>query len=375
MSKFLSFFTSLFTTNEDTEGGASQKQSESMDSAPISEDELQRIPTHTRRLIGTPKKSFVGKVVNRDRNANVESIFYVIDHEDKLAEYASSVEGKKMHPNEDRYIVCSSLKQYFVSSHSAVSVSDALNRARFYAVIDGHGGSLCADYLVENFSEKIVENWSLSGNPEKINDELCNILEKSLVELDADFLQLAKRKQNFSGACVVAALYLDGWLCVSNVGDSEAVLLDHRGRTIKMSKKHSHRDREEMSRIKRAGGIVEKGYIMNRIQPSRVMGDFDVKVLCEGVICDPDTYFVQLKKLPEGDAPFLVLGSDGVFDIGKRTVVGFLNKHVKFWRKCKSRGNLDKYFNAGYFDPAQALVDYARERGSKDDITAIFAEF
>ncbi|CAM9611462.1 unnamed protein product, partial [Heterosigma akashiwo] len=131
---------------------------------------------------------------------------------------------------------------------------------------------------------------------------------------------------------------------------------------MKLSQRHHHKEKGELQRIHQAGGVVVNGYILDRIQPSRSIGDCDVKLAREGVvICDPDTYYVQLKRLPEGDGPFLVMGTDGVWDIGKRKTVSFISQHVKFWRKCRAEGTLDtKYFQQGFVDPAQALCDYAR---------------
>mmetsp|Transcript_36458 Transcript_36458/g.46433 ORF Transcript_36458/g.46433 Transcript_36458/m.46433 type:complete len:382 (-) Transcript_36458:397-1542(-) len=311
------------------------------------------------------------------------------DSNQHIRSFSCSLRGKRDHPNEDRYIICDSLekylqesKEFFSSKDITTEGFDRLYRARLFAVVDGHGGSLCAEYISQNFVLKIFENWGLLSeddhNSDDFPDRLCDVLENTFFSLEKGFWEVSKQRKDSSGACIVAGLYLDGVLCVCNVGDAEAILINHRGNPIRMSRKHSYQDKLEVARVKKVGGFISSsGYLMNQIRPTRSIGDFDVKKCCKGaLICAPDTHFVQLKEIPGGMKPAIFLASDGVWDVGKSKVVKFLINQMKSWRNSIETGSIEDYFHeTGYGNPAQSVTEFAKDNGSRDDITTVFVQF
>jgi len=262
-------------------------------------------------------------------------------HQDLITTaFAASLTGRTSHPNEDRHVLSQSFQDYFLLHPEHISSLNLSNASAFeqmqlYAVIDGHGGSGCADFIHAVLTEKIVYFWSLCGLLENISDSLCDVLENSLASIEQEFAEHAKVVVDHSGACVVAAIYLDGWLCVSNIGDAGAVLFDNFGNELRMSQLHSHRNKQELRRIEKAGGRISNGYIERCLQPSRTIGDCWIKERFPGVIiAEPDSCVIELINPHKGCYSGLVLASDGLWDIGYRKASLFIRQHTATWSKC-----------------------------------------
>ena len=234
------------------------------------------------------------------------------------------------------------------------------------AVFDGHDGEACADFLARSFFPAAWEEQS------------------SLSSLFSAAESEAARRFPRSGACAVAVVVdlARRTVRAANVGDCEAVFEEH-------SLSHVHRscEEEEAERIRAAGGWVSDGRVFGVLQPSRTIGDRDLKKTKNGIPPPPlnQKQQKQLRKegredtrKPSGDAsrivvaePFLsdeisigpnggvlVLGSDGLFDVIP----------VKSCVKIAKAGVAAKKTAA---EVAEELVKMARERKSRDDITAL----
>eukprot|EP00638_Chattonella_subsalsa_P010008 CAMPEP_0117748022 /NCGR_PEP_ID=MMETSP0947-20121206/8837_1 /TAXON_ID=44440 /ORGANISM="Chattonella subsalsa, Strain CCMP2191" /LENGTH=330 /DNA_ID=CAMNT_0005565543 /DNA_START=159 /DNA_END=1148 /DNA_ORIENTATION=- len=319
-------------------------------------------------VIHPPSSNVPSGLRNVFRSRDVQSFFY--DAQGLIREYACTIKGKKNHPNEDRFVVSKRLETSLPMPNSTDFQSASL-----YAVIDGHGGSGCAEHIFETLETKIAETESLK----KITMDntlyfMCEALEHGLIKVEEEFLKICKNTNDTSGAVIVVAIELAGWLCVANIGDSEAMLLDHRGKQVKMSTMHSSRNPKEILRIKKTGARIRNGYIMNKLQPSRTIGDSDIKQITSKVIlAKPVIHVTHLKKHKEGTGS-LILACDGFWDIGKRKAGKFISKHVEFWAKCVREENMQAYHEAGYIDPANSLAEFAKKNGSRDDITVVFVK-
>ena len=107
---------------------------------------------------------------------------------------------------------------------------------------------------------------------------------------------------------------------------------------------------------------MKRGRVMSVLEPSRTIGDLDVKKMCEkAVIAEPfvdafdyEVYLGRMQEIPT----YIILASDGVFDVmdGKnaaRIVNKVLMKEPRS-PQC-----------------ARILCNEAKRMGSDDDITAI----
>jgi len=294
---------------------------------------------------------------------------------DTVFDCFASKKGQSHHPNEDRHVLCKNMIEFMEQKGTVISDCDRrLGNLRVYAVIDGHGGSGCADFIQSVLLGKIFDEWNFNSEIQSTPELMKRVAETALADIEEHFLSLAAMNLDTSGACVVLALYLDGYLCVSNVGDSMAIFYDHHGREMTVSQYHSHRNKAELARIKKAGGKIVKGYIEGQLQPSRTIGDLKMKTKHPGIVIpNPETVIVEVSK-GEKFNPVMVLASDGLWDIGWKKSSFFIKQHVAFRNECMKSCE-KQYGLAGFSDPASAIANYAHYSGSKDDITIVFAEF
>merc|ERR1712060_407731 len=106
-------------------------------------------------------------------------------------------------------------------------------------------------------------------------------------------------------------------LLCANCGDSRAVLCQN-GQAIDLSRDHKPQNSLERERIQKAGGRIDMGDRINGgLNLSRALGDFGYKTRRDlpsnqqQVIACPEVQVVEV----DADDEFVVMGSDGVFDI------------------------------------------------------------
>jgi len=214
----------------------------------------------------------------------------------------------------------------------------------FFAVFDGHGGPSAAtfarDHLYKNFYQNVLF-------PQDVEEAF----KQAFIKADADY----KDSAGTTAVCVWCD-YSDK-LWIAHVGDSRAVLC-RNGAVRALTKDHNPIDPVEMERIKHLGGTVipqyssqpwplltgyslddrnipvkvidhvqhEVQYITTAIMSlavSRALGDHELSNL---VNHEPDVTSIVL----DGTEEFLVLGSDGLFDVmTNEAVVQFIHAHVK----------------------------------------------
>lgn len=123
--------------------------------------------------------------------------------------------------------------------------------------------------------------------------------------------------ESIAGCTAVFALIKDGFLHVSNAGDSRAVLC-RGGEALAMSEDHKPESETERNRIYAAGGMVTmEGRINGNLNLSRSLGDFEYKKNpdlppeAQIITANPDIKTIQLEPADE----FLILACDGVWDI------------------------------------------------------------
>jgi serine/threonine protein phosphatase PrpC len=255
-----------------------------------------------------------------------------------------------------------------------------------YGVFDGHGddghfvsryiSKYISDYYTNEFNF-IQYNSSLSKNKIFL-ERNQKIIRESIKELDTE---LTTTKIDFdimhSGSTSVLLFLVDETLICSNIGDSQCYLFNCSNEDLwtfeSLAKIHKPSNEEEKKRIIESGGEVhpyfdedgiydgpDRVYAKNQNYPglslSRSIGDLDGKDI--GVISDPD---IIVKKIDD-NSKFIVLGSDGLFDVIKPYDISRIVR---------------SHFNKGDIDGAckrllnKAIQMWKKNNEERDDITII----
>ncbi|KAL6846376.1 hypothetical protein ACP4OV_023824 [Aristida adscensionis] len=203
-------------------------------------------------------------------------------------------------------------------------------RCAHFAIYDGHGGRLAAEYAQKHLHQNVIA----AGLP--LMD--VKTAKKAIIEgfrrTDESLLQESTK------AVVVA-----------NAGDAKAVLArstltgdegvfdgtKSQLKAIVLTREHKAIFPQERSRIQKAGGSVgPNGRLQGRIEVSRAFGDRQFKkvphkINCSfsqkvGLIATPDVHSFELTKKDH----FIVLGCDGLWGVfGPSDAVEFVQKQLK----------------------------------------------
>ena len=214
----------------------------------------------------------------------------------------------------------------------------------FFSILDGHGGSQCANFMKKNLYPIFVLE----------KKKFKNDIQKSLLNtyLKADNLFL---KQNVKSGSTACSLFIDNntkKFYVANTGDSRIILYDNN-RIIQLSIDHKPDSPKEQHRIYRTGGFVKYGRLNGILAMSRSLGDINLKG--NGLSCLPDIISGNIKK----QVKYFIIASDGLYDVMSNSdIINFINKNL-------NRGVPKK-------EIVKKLVDYAISyKGSSDNVSAI----
>ena len=235
----------------------------------------------------------------------------------------------------------------------------------FYGVFDGHGGRAAADFV----GARLVPNIRAAAGPRVSGDALQKSMRDAYFQTDREFREAASEEDAASGAtALVVCVASDpeagtSELVVANAGDCR-VVLSRAGKAIDLSTDQRPNCSTETSRIERAGGFVEDGYINGHLGVARAFGNFHVEGL-KGTETLPGPLTVE----PEverwrltGEDEFLVIACDGLWDVFSS------NNAVDFARRALRAHN----------DPgrtARELCEEAGRRDSADNVTVIVVCF
>ena len=259
---------------------------------------------------------------------------------------SASVKGRKL-TNEDVVVAVPWLDRPASEAGGAAKEPPPARRA-FYAVLDGHGGRDCADWVAERLPSLLV----LALQGAHASAEIKEAMRKAFVQCDTELLAQCERRGWADGCCAIGLL-LDS-LCspprayVANLGDSRAYAAVVDGtaeapagastataaegggggsgggsssggggvRAVALSKDHSPLDAKEKKRVMAAGGFVEGGRVGGCLEVSRSLGDARFKRL--GVSATPDVTSFAIGAAQR----FVLLACDGVWGVmdGQRAI-------------------------------------------------------
>ncbi|KAH9802167.1 putative protein phosphatase 2C 8 [Citrus sinensis] len=216
-------------------------------------------------------------------------------------------------------------------------------RCAHFAIFDGHGGRLAAEYAQKRLHANVIS----AGLPREL------ILENNESLLVAGFTLLLGGWQD--GATAVCIWILGRTVFVANIGDAKAVVarssivdgsnnhLDELSslKAIVVTRVHKAIYPQERARIQKSGGTVSSnGRLQGRLEVSRAFGDRQFKKF--GVVATPDIHSFEVTERDH----FIILGCDGLWGVfGPSDAVEFVQKLLKvtahFAFTCQSEKLVD----------------------------------
>lgn len=258
-------------------------------------------------------------------------------------------------------VSCNEVSGWVVASCAAKgirgSMEDVSVTQDILAVLDGHGGSECADFIAPQLGAL------------KLLPQAAWI--KSFAELDDAF-----RAQGLpSGSTCVLAVMRDDTLEVANLGDSRAVLF-RGGAVVSHTVDHKPGSPAEQARIARCGGKVQEGgegpARIGGVAVSRAFGTF-VSPMGRQMLKDPAVPHAdrlvscvpELFSWPVENGDILVLACDGVWDVLTEEDIGEVISRQEVTVDSTKRDIVQS---------ARMIVERALQT-STDNVSCLVAEF
>lgn len=241
---------------------------------------------------------------------------------------------------EDACAKCPYLTQYAMLPSSKgednLTVASWGSEEAIWAVFDGHRSKDVSSHAATTIADLVKSNRYWPSAPDE-----------ALREAITECHELARCDRLKGGSTAVVVVAVNGMLWCGNAGDSHALVGLRDGGLRRLSTDHRPSSQIE---AEFTNGNVKLSRIGGLLAISRGIGNFDFEA--DGFCCKAD-----VSSVPIADVDFLVVASDGLFD------------YIDEGTCCRA------VRSAGVRDAAGCLVQRARERGSRDDITAIVVHF
>ncbi|CAK8534212.1 unnamed protein product [Lathyrus sativus] len=243
-------------------------------------------------------------------------------------------------------------------------------RCAHFAIYDGHGGRLAAEYAQKHLHGNVLA----AGLPRELLD--VKTAKRSILDgfrkTDESLLQASAEGGWQDGATAVCVWVLGQKVFVANVGDAKAVLARsvvsvgsqdnsdkvHALKAIVLTREHKPIFPQERSRIQKAGGVVSSnGRLQGRLEVSRAFGDRQFKKV--GLVATPDIHSFDLTDRDH----FIILGCDGLWGVfGPSDAVDFVQKLLNEGLSVTVVSR-------------RLIREAVRERRCKDNCTAVIIVF
>ncbi|XP_021802768.1 probable protein phosphatase 2C 8 isoform X1 [Prunus avium] len=243
-------------------------------------------------------------------------------------------------------------------------------RCAHFAIYDGHGGRLAAEYAQKHLHTNVLS----AGLPRELLD--VKAAKKAILDgfrkTDESLLQESAAGGWQDGATAVCVWILGKTVFVANIGDAKAVVARSSPaeglkngsdeachlKAIVLTREHKAIYAQERARIQKAGGNVSSnGRLQGRLEVSRAFGDRHFKKV--GVVATPDIHSFDLTEREH----FIILGCDGLWGvIGPSDAVAFVQKLSKEGLPVSTISR-------------RLVKEAVRERRCKDNCTVIIIMF
>ncbi|XP_040998668.1 probable protein phosphatase 2C 8 [Juglans microcarpa x Juglans regia] len=243
-------------------------------------------------------------------------------------------------------------------------------RCAHFAIYDGHGGRLAAEYVQKHLHANVLS----AGLPRELLD--VKAAKRAIIDgfrkTDESLLQESATAGWQDGATAVCVWVLGQTVFLANVGDAKAVvarsstvdgLQNHSDgvsslKAIVLTREHKAIYPLERARIQKAGGTISSnGRLQGRLEVSRAFGDRQFKKV--GVVATPDFHSFDLTDREH----FIILGCDGLWGVfGPGDAVDFVHKLLKEGLPVTAVSR-------------RLVKEAVRERHCKDNCSAIVVVF
>ncbi|XP_051114710.1 probable protein phosphatase 2C 8 isoform X4 [Andrographis paniculata] len=175
------------------------------------------------------------------------------------------------------------MEDAWVVLHDAAFNFPGILRCAHFAIYDGHGGRLAADYAQKHLNENVLS----AGLPRELLD--VKSAKKAILngfrKTDEALLLESAAGGWQDGATAVCVWILDQTVFVANIGDAKAVVARSSAadgsnplKAIVLTREHKAIYPQERARIQKAGGSVStNGRLQGRLEVSRAFGDRQFK--------------------------------------------------------------------------------------------------
>lgn len=285
-------------------------------------------------------------------------------------EMATQENATKCHANEDR------------------SLKGTCGPVNVFGVMDGHDGVYAVKLVQDTFLKLFEAELKAVKNVTGAVTETITRIENKLAE-----------RCSSSGACCLICVHLDRYVWCANLGDCRACFIplaakcqvtgmgkafhinvpERNGVPLKnncigrnttslvwLSRDMKSCQSYERERIERAGGRVVDGRVEG-LEPSRTVGDFDVKMRCPPSVISTEPEF-RLLDLHDYGPGIILCCTDGIWDV----LSGLDIDRIVKLRLPMLEADLCNP-NEGLLAIAKDVVALAVARNSPDDCTAVCA--
>lgn len=231
----------------------------------------------------------------------------------------------------------------------------SINPINVVGVFDGHGGKLVSKYLKENLPKFILKKTNINIYQQK-SLVTSQFFGKLFDKLQSDLIEKHPIAVKRCGSTALLGIQFKdikdkNIIWIANIGDSRAVLCNHKNVATPLSIDHKPHHASEKKRIESMGGRIKFDGVDWRIGDlslSRAVGDVDNTPY---VTHRPEVFRFRLNKKDR----FIIFACDGLWDVVSNTdavkfVTNLLNSQYK--------GNI-----------AKKLAEHAYKVGSYDNIT------
>ena len=229
-----------------------------------------------------------------------------------------------------------------------------------FGVFDGHGGAEVAQYLQDNYVQKLLEQSKGEFVTEHV-EMLFLSVHKTLDE------EIANKFSKGVGSTSVVVVVGEEKVVCANVGDSMAMIGNLRKPPLMLTAEH--KVMHDAQRIRSLGGAIthapnDTPRINSMLNLSRSFGDFHLKPL---VAVNP---YVSIVRRTSND--YIFIASDGVWDVfNQYELHQFIRTEIFGPYPSQSQEDKPVFLKL----KLQALIQQARLRGSTDNIKVIFVMF
>mmetsp|Transcript_24540 Transcript_24540/g.72206 ORF Transcript_24540/g.72206 Transcript_24540/m.72206 type:complete len:370 (+) Transcript_24540:206-1315(+) len=251
----------------------------------------------------------------------------------------------------------------------------------YFAIYDGHGGRTAVDFISDRLHENVASELQSTADACREDVNVVSAAISRAVMRTDDQLKPAGAYGCGSTAAIIVLQRLPACAAASpggqtprvlafaaNAGDSHIMLL---GRTppgvpppapVRLSVEHSGKNEEEVARVLGAGGFMRRGRVGCLLAVTRALGDHALKEDESGVGLTAEPNVCVHEVDAAADLGFLLV-SDGVTEALDDEACDAIA------REALAKGDGGP---AGAQLVAKAVVEGAVERGSRDNISAVF---